>query len=524
MAKETDKTLAVIDLETDPFDAGKKVQPFVLGFYDGSHYRHFWGNDCVDRFFKFLGRCKRKYLIYAHNGGKFDFHFMLKYFDENCMIIKSRIVKWKYREHEFRDSFAILPVPLSSLGSVYNKKEIDYTKMNASSREENKKEILEYLRYDCFTLYSAIEKFKEMFPERNYLTIGMLAIKKLKDLHEFERGDEVYDNDLRPFFFGGRNQAFQTGIVRGSFKLYDVNSMYPHVMRKYRHPVSVGHNIKSSITSKTAFARITARNENALPLRGDDGRLAFDKKYGEFFASIHEIEVAEELGLLRIEKVHEAYEFHKYSTFDCFVDTYNILKIDAERTGDKLGRTFYKLLMNSAYGKFAQNPAEYVDYKITQDSVQPSDDGWTLSESFYDIFLWERPRPGKIGYNNVATAASITGAARAELLRGIASSDTPLYCDTDSIIAKNVDVELDKERLGAWKIETTGNKVAIAGRKTYCVLDDEKCVKSASKGVRLTPEEIISVASGNTVEKTQDAPTFSLKYGQRKMVRNIKMT
>lgn len=520
MKKE--RVLAVVDLETDPFDEGRAVFPFALGFFDGSYYRHWWGDDCIEKFFEFLDQSNTKYLIYAHNGGKFDYYFMLKYFDEKCMFIKGRIVKWQYRGNEFRDSFAVLPVPLKKLGGTHNKKEIDYAKMTKDRREAHKSEILEYLKYDCFTLHSAIEKFREMFGD--YLTIGMLAMTKLKELHEFQKGNEFYDRTLRPFFFGGRNQAFETGIIRGDFKLYDVNSMYPYVMRKYKHPVSIGNKVCSRITSRTAFAIITARNDNALPTRQDDFRLSFLVRQGIFMASIHEIEAAEELGLLKIESVHEAYEFDESSSFSDFVDTYNMLKIEAERTNDKLGRTFYKLLMNSAYGKFAQNPADYEDFRITQDSVEPSEHGWNLLECYYDVFLWSRPSPRKTGYNNVATAASITGAARAELLRGIAASANPLYCDTDSVIATSLSAPLDNDRLGAWKIEANASLAAIAGRKTYCLMNGDVCVKSASKGVQLTPREIIDVAGGATIEKAQQAPTFSLRYGQRKLVRKIRMT
>ena len=44
-------------------------------------------------------------------------------------------------------------------------------------------------------------------------------------------------NFARSFLEAGR-KFLQAGIIKGDYKIYDVNSMYPSVMRDFEHPAS----------------------------------------------------------------------------------------------------------------------------------------------------------------------------------------------------------------------------------------------------------------------------------------------
>ena len=124
--------------------------------------------------------------------------------------------------------------------------------------------------------------------------------------------------------------------------------------------------------------------------------------------------------------------------------------------------------------------------------------------------LWSKPSEDA-KYSNIATGASITGAARSVLMRGVHNSVDAMYCDTDSIICREMrNTEIDAADLGAWKLEKTGNSLAIAGRKMYALFNDSTCVKYACKGVRITPEDIIKAASGEVITYERDAPTYRL--------------
>jgi hypothetical protein len=69
--------LAVIDAETDPFRYGRKPEAFAWGFYDGETYVDFWGADSTLKLMNYIAALREPHVIYAHNGGKFDFFYLL---------------------------------------------------------------------------------------------------------------------------------------------------------------------------------------------------------------------------------------------------------------------------------------------------------------------------------------------------------------------------------------------------------------------------------------------------------------
>ncbi len=137
----TDFTLATADFETDPFLEYRVPEPFCCGLYDGTIYTDFWGKDCVAQFIRYLESLEEKLLIYFHNGGGFDFWFLIWFADEGSIqVLNGKVVKFRIAGHEFRDSFKILPFGLDK----YQKDKIDYAKFEAKVRAKHKKEILAY--------------------------------------------------------------------------------------------------------------------------------------------------------------------------------------------------------------------------------------------------------------------------------------------------------------------------------------------------------------------------------------------
>ena len=138
-SKKINRKLAVIDLETDPFQHGRLPEPFLSGFDNGESVVEFWGDDCILRLVEFLATLKEPHIIYAHNGGKFDFFYFFQYLENPVRIINGRIVEATIGKHIFRDSYAILPVPLKTHGKL----EIEYWKFEKEHREKHKAEIIE---------------------------------------------------------------------------------------------------------------------------------------------------------------------------------------------------------------------------------------------------------------------------------------------------------------------------------------------------------------------------------------------
>jgi hypothetical protein len=502
--------IAVIDFETDPFSHGQIVEPFCAGFYDGFEYVEFWGDDCADRLVDYLStQCKKfKYTVYAHNGGKFDFYFLLKHLENPIKFIAGRIVKAKLGQHELRDSMAIVPV---SLKRANDKDEIDYAVFTKDKREKHKADILHYLCKDCEYLYVLVKAFTDQFGLK--LTIASTAIKELESVHAVVKKNEFNDAQYRPYYFGGRVEFWESGELFGDWKVYDVNSMYPHVMRAVDHPngdMIWSRNInKIKGECSVYFAQILCTSRGAFPVRNKLG-ICFPHETREYFVCSHELHKAQALGLIDNIKYLNIFGFKKVQRFTDFVDTWMTKKLDAEKNNDKFGRLFAKLIANSAYGKFAQNPNNYKDYYIRK-SGENIDPEWELIAEFNGGDVWKKPAPSQRGWYDVAIAASITSAARAILLEALHTAKNPVYCDTDSIICEGFNGQIHESDIGAWDCEAEGDLLFIAGKKLYALFNGPKPIKWASKGARLEPEIIADIAMGAEIVFKKESPTFSFK-------------
>jgi hypothetical protein len=524
------KPVLVGDLETDPFEYGKFVEPFASGFYDGSTFTSFWSRDCCDRLVELIHALPEPSIIYFHNGGRFDFFYLLKHLAATLRIVNNRIIQAWIGPHELRDSYAIMPFALEK----YQKTKIDYKKFRTSERDMHRQEITSYLRDDCVSLHTLCVAFVSEFGDA--LTIGGASMKELKKFHTFDSGNGVYDEKLRSrFYYGGRNQVFRAGMIDGPIKIIDINSSYPTSMRDFLHPVSTGIYQGKTINEKTCFLSVEGRNLGAFPSRMDNGGLNFTRESGIFHPSIHEFHAALETGTFEPTRILETFGWSRRESFAEFVTHFYDARNKASSEGDEIRKLFYKFVLNSGYGKFAQNPDNYADWYITKSGelpqpwhdcgkscAEPCASRWTPTHiSVSEHIIWSKPLARQTHYN-VATGASITGASRALLLRGLAQVVDPYYCDTDSIICRDTgSLPLHDSDLGSWKLETVGTHAAVCGKKLYAIWDDAfigplevgepaYCVKKAHKGARLSSAEILSIASGATVESANPVPAFKL--------------
>lgn len=554
MAKRKSKLIiAAADSETDPFLYGRIPEPFCWEHHSDKGTEVFWGDECTEQYVDWLEREAadgRKYLIYMHNGGKFDFHFLHKYLDNPIRVINSRIVHAELFGHVVRDSLAIIPVPLKRFFKGA-KGDIDYRRLERHRREKHKDEILAYLHQDCVSLFNVVVPFNERFG--NKLTVGSTAMGELQKRHNFELMSPAQDAIFRPFYYGGRVECFQSGIIAGPVLMVDVNSEYPAAMRNFHHPsTSHFHELSRMPDDFTVpfFMEFTGKNRGALPMKTEAGELRFDIEHGTFMACSHEIEAGLRLGMIDIETVHRVYLAQDHMSFAQYVNDFYAEKVGAKLAGDEVTEMFSKFMLNSAYGKFGQSPENFKDWYINRDfgnDLTLRANGYTCEVEYEDFELWSRPAAvNKSAYYNVAIAASITSAARSILLDGLAKSSDPMYCDTDSIFCRGFTGNISDTELGAFKLEKTAPMLAIAGKKLYCAYDpetlklkpkvwnkefqewddnpDRKPLKISSKGGNLKMDDIIKLANGGTVLYENAAPTFSL-YRETKFIhRNFRMT
>lgn len=520
----------VADCETDPFKKGRThIKPFIWGAYNGTIYKQF---NSTKQFLNFI--TQQDAIVYAHNGGKFDWYFLLDQLSEfdPLTIINGRLAKFVIGLCEFRDSYNILPVPLSA----YKKDDIDYAIMEKSERDKptNRRKIERYLRKDCQYLYEIVKEFIDNYGLN--ITLASSAFKQWRKIAQIKapKTSAQFYSDLSPFYFGGRVEVFQPGIIAEQFKIIDINSAYPFAMMQ-NHPYGNEY-IESKTLPNTdayiarSFITTTCHSRGAFPFREKDKSLVFpnDGKVRQFNITGWEYLAARDTGALSVHTIDKVITFPDSINFAPYVEHFYNLKANSEK--DTAAYIIAKLFLNSLYGKFGANPAKYSEYTI----VKPCHIDAACTQDDYDFCgelgpwaLLDKPIPEhKQIYYHVAVAASVTGFVRAYLWRALNQCQGAIYCDTDSIMALDTGtLELDPKKLGAWDIEAVCDYGAFAGKKLYAAryLDDKDKWKTASKGVRLDYKEIIRVAQGETIKYMALAPTFSLKRGISICTRNVKM-
>jgi len=521
---------SVADFETDPFSFGATLNPYCWGWFDGDDYQSEWeptGAFCARHFADFLAELDG-YKVYMHNGGKFDFQFLIPFVDtRKIRIIGNRIVSMYVGDTLLIDSMALMPFALSE----YQKTEIDYDKFTVENRRQNKKEILKYLYDDCVDLYNLLTGFQKVVGD--HLTIGSAAFANMKKLGiEIPRTNKTHDEQFRPFFYGGRTEAFVKGYhPRQKLKYIDLNSAYPWAMT-FKHPCCTGYNFstkKPKNKLQQSFIHLKASPKGAFPFRQKNNSLSFptDKTTREYRVTGWEYKAAVETGALKKHELLAVWTPHLTMDFKAYVNTFFPAKADAAARGDLIAKLSYKYLLNSGYGKLATDPDRFAENALIPiGDYMP--EPWEPVEDLEiaPLTLWERPSASRYdAYYDVATGASITGFVRAALWRALNAVDTPYYCDTDSIICAGCDALKMGDGLGEWGDEYPPHVTDYAcyGKKGYTVLTTTGKRVTASKGVVADYTEIIRAAEGETVEIRRQSPTY--KMGKATYItRKIKST
>lgn len=195
------RRFATIDIE-----ARQWVNPYAVGFYDGTTYVDFVADDgscIVDALVHALTPAYSGFWIYAHNGGNYDFLFLIrsllaapklqeKYLVEltpigSCVVrmdVSERSPKMhqlgcadskckgcavarddadgKHLKWTFVDSARLMPLPLKDLGETFGitKKVELHMSYDDLAKIENRDTMRRYLRTDCVSLFEAVGRMQ----------------------------------------------------------------------------------------------------------------------------------------------------------------------------------------------------------------------------------------------------------------------------------------------------------------------------------------------------------------------------
>ena len=272
------------------------------------------------------------------------------------------------------------------------------------------------------------------------------------------------------------NPRYQNILLHTTIHKYDFNSHYPAQMAKMPDFIGRPREITleqwDNLTKKDYIAiyKITylrgrlkkgmvavwydplTKEYTATPHFADErGMLIFADEFGEL---LNWYDLDAEISSVIILKKRKEKGWKEY------VDKIYKQKADGKREKNGVKVAAAKLLLNSAYGKTAENPLKNVSHReIIDGAVRLIDDGEEVDEK---------------SIMNVYQGALITSMARVGLLREIRTAcpcpDTDfIYCDTDSIHTIKRHPNTDPYKLGMLKDEGTYTYAKYLAPKTYFV-------------------------------------------------------
>jgi hypothetical protein len=286
---------------------------------------------------------------------------------------------------------------------------------------------------------------------------------------------------------GGLTDIFYKGKFTGKYYKLDVNSMYPYVMANNVFPTKLTTVIKDFPSSKVndipnkyvwiARCDITL-SKAVLALR-------YKKKLclveGNITTTITSAEYEAFKQYITINKIHEIAIYESSPLFKEYVEYFYTKRLEAKSKGDNSNAMFYKLLLNSLYGKFGQMVRERelvnvteLDDILTNEELQGNNNAdINIVSKIGDKYLILGAY--KLSTNSFPAIASfVTAYARCYLMQLIltAKEENVYYCDTDSLIVNeegfmNLKPFINNNELGKLKLEDSANEIDITAPKWY---------------------------------------------------------
>ena len=280
------KNNKIITVDIETLNKDGVLVPYLYCMYDGQKSYSFISTGPEPLFTQLLRRKYRGYTVYAHNLSKFDIIFLFKYlanlnnnkkFTVSAIIKDGNIISIKISNRNgvniiIRDSYLLLTGSLLKLSKTFNcniLKGIEPVLIYSDSLNDEEKYyahkdvghynkdikliyafnewkelIIDYCKQDCTVLFDILIKFKKLVYDKwnlnieDYPTISSLAfaIYRRHYLPEnkisITRG-KVFDF-IRESYTGGSTDMYKPSGQ--NIYAYDVNSLYPFVMKDNEYP------------------------------------------------------------------------------------------------------------------------------------------------------------------------------------------------------------------------------------------------------------------------------------------------
>lgn len=402
----------------------------------------------------------------------------------------------------------LFPEKLENIGET-----IGFPKLKVNFQESSKEEIKIYCKRDVEILLEFWKQWAVFISENDLgslkYTISSQSMEAFK--HKFCQHNIVIDDDLdvisfeRKAYYGGRTEIFYKGAVQKKINYYDVNSMYPYVMRNFNYPTEHKFTKINPLIEQVEFyikkgwlliAECYIDTKiNAYPCKQENTLLFPIGKFKTYLATPEIIEALKNNDIKKFGRV-ELYKgsniFKDYIDFfynkrvelkrDCMYKKGRCIKLPHQKfknnhilcntelcykcefKGNKQEK-MYKLFLNSLYGKFGAKTDKWQPIKL--EDVKTLDPEFDLTEWILDNYkipkilidgidltpklryigneLQMSGEEGEDSNSFPAIAAHVTSYARMVIWKAIKycqENGIGFYCDTDSIFT---DIELPPE-------------------------------------------------------------------------------
>jgi hypothetical protein len=459
----------------------------ICGVYDGVDYERFDG--LGPAFNRLVCKDTRECLLFAHNLS-YDGMFILDHILNERPDLKavptlngSRLIAISVsdgnKHHwKFRDSFSILPSSLKKLTDSFN---VEHKKLD----EHDEKGMIsnaDYNRNDCIGLYEVLLRFFAMLDGKVGMTISQTSLLNFRERFQKSaiRSVYVYEDCIREAYYGGRTEIFSYNLdPEKEFYLYDINSLYPYCLAHYDFPFGKFKPVHPDIDA-FGFSHGVIDDDLYFPLIPEriDQKMLFRRGIKTGWYSNQEFRRAEALGCrVEVDATLATEEYGKI--FEEFVLYWYDKRAEAKASGNDALQLVCKLIMNSLYGKFAQERMR------SKTLIHPErvHDGMEAVK-FGRHIIYKVKDKSKASHIIPSISAMTTAYARIVMHRNFmkAGKDHLFYTDTDSCILDSKAFEHSKE-LGEMKLEETIHGLNIVLPKVYFYLDDEDKTHIKLKGV-----------------------------------------
>ena len=552
LSKSPKKKSKLITIDIETINKDGVLKPYLYCMYDGVKRYSFFNNNPDQLFNALLRRKYKGYTVYAHNLSKFDIIFLFKKladlkinhgYEVEPIIKDGDIISIKIFNHEkgisitLRDSYLMLTQSLSKLSKTFpctkvkgiepvlimndslslNEKEYAHKDVSHYNKEvqllynfnEWKTLIQEYCILDCVVLHEILSQFKDLvyskweiniekFPTISSLSFAIYRTHYLpKDLIPITN-KEVF-SFIKESYTGGSTDMY---IPHGfNLKCYDVNSLYPFVMKDNLYPVGKIQEFHGDINILSQKEDIYWIGDVSVSTKKDllhpylqihskvNGSLRTVSPNGSFNMKLHMPEYLNALKDYNI-SIKNGYFFEKADIFSGFVDSLYTLRKSYPKT-DPMNLTC-KLIMNSLYGRFGMAPIfkkqEFVSREAFNDmlGIEQIFDFLDLEEFGFFVEYLDKYKTSDQHKCSIGIASAVTSYARAFMSKFKNNNNFKLYySDTDSIfIDKELPSNLIGNEIGQFKLEYIFSEGVFLGPKIYCGVTDSGKYISKVKGYK----------------------------------------